>query len=70
MKKTKRPILVKRDLSIYSEFERLFNEKGLRIEVIYKKLSLKYFLSEQSIQKIVLNQAKIKQSRKNENASL
>jgi len=66
MKKNKpRPKLVERDKIIFKEFEMLFNIKGLRMEVIYARLSVKFYLSEQSIQKIVLKTAKTIDTRQN-----
>lgn len=53
----KREILKKRDHSIFQEFERLFN-KGYRIDVINTRLSEKFFLAPETIQKIVLKQAR------------
>ncbi|WP_316777769.1 hypothetical protein [Pedobacter antarcticus] len=57
-RKKDRPKLEDRNKIIYKEFERLFNVKGLRVDVIYGQLAGKFYLSEQSIQKIVLKQAK------------
>ncbi|MBU0695956.1 MAG: hypothetical protein KKE39_05455 [Bacteroidetes bacterium] len=48
----------KRNEKIYQEFENLFNDKGLRIDVIYNKLSERYFISASRIGKIVVEQAK------------
>ncbi len=58
--KTRRPHpkLSKRNEQIFKQFEKMFNVDGLRIDVIYSRLSDKYFLSSQSIQKIVLNHAR------------
>jgi hypothetical protein len=49
----------KRNKIIYQEFEKLFNNDGLRMDVIYSKLSEKWFLSTAMIGRIVVAQAKI-----------
>ncbi|WP_312340625.1 hypothetical protein [Sphingobacterium sp.] len=53
----KTPLLEKRAENILKDFTRLFNQ-GLRTEVIYQKLSEKYFLAENTVTKIVRSQAR------------
>lgn len=57
MRKANNPLLDKRDQNILADFSKYFN-KGLRPDVIYKKLSQKYFLSESTVTRIIQKQAK------------
>lgn len=54
-----RPILEKRDQQILSDFTKLF-KKGFRTDIIFQKLSDKYFLSERTLTLIVRKEAKQK----------
>lgn len=47
----------KRDASILNDYRRFFND-GLRQEVIYQRLSDKYYLAESSLVKIVRSEAR------------
>jgi N-glycosylase/DNA lyase len=51
-------LLDKRNEKMYKEFEAYFNNDGLRMDVIYKKLSEKYYLGVSRIAKIIVEQAK------------
>ena len=50
---SKRKILQKRNAKIFNEFKKLFNEKGLRLGVINSRLSERYFLAPETIEKII-----------------
>lgn len=54
----------RRNKEIFKRFETMFNDDGLRCDIIYKRLAPLFYLSEQSIQKIVLKEAhRIKSAR-------
>jgi hypothetical protein len=53
----KREKLVIRNQLIYELFYTMFNDDGLRLEIIHERLAERFYLSEQSVQKIILKQA-------------
>lgn len=52
----------KRDNRIFKDFKKMFNKDGLRIDVIHNRLGEVFFLAPDTIQKIVLKEARKEKS--------